>query len=86
MLCEIVDNGIGRSEAARRHKDGLKTGPYQSKGMQLCEERVELYKSLFNTRFSVQVVDLVDADDQPAGTQVNIAFETDPDAIVAQVC
>jgi len=86
LLCEIVDNGIGRSEAARRHKDGLKTGSYQSKGMQMCQERVELYKSLFNTRFSVQVVDLVDEDDQPAGTKVNIAFETDPDAMMAEVC
>jgi sensor histidine kinase YesM len=86
LLCEIIDNGVGRSEAARRHKGGLKTGSHQSKGMQLCQERVELYKSLFNTRFSVQVVDLVDADNQPAGTKVNIAFETDPDAMVAQVC
>jgi LytS/YehU family sensor histidine kinase len=86
LLCEIIDNGVGRNEAARRHKEGLKTGCYESKGMQLCQERVDLYKSLFNTRFSVQVVDLVDADNQPAGTKVNIAFEMDPDAIVAQVC
>lgn len=81
LLCEIVDNGIGRSEAARMHKSGLKTGSHQSKGMQLCQERVELYKSLFNTRFSIQVLDLADANNQPAGTRVEIAFEMDPDTV-----
>jgi LytS/YehU family sensor histidine kinase len=85
LLCEIIDNGVGRNAAARHHEGGLKTGSHQSKGMQLCQERVELYKSLFNTRFSIQVSDLVDAGNQPAGTKVSIAFEMDPDMIAAQM-
>ncbi|KAA2244952.1 GAF domain-containing protein [Chitinophaga agrisoli] len=78
LLCEITDNGIGRNAAAQQHGNGLKTGNHQSRGMQLCQERVDLYKSLFNTRFSIQVSDLVDEGNQPAGTRVDIAFEMEP--------
>jgi len=85
VICEIMDNGVGRSEAARYTDNGLKTGRHQSKGMNLCQERVDLYKSLFDTRFSIQVADLVDARNQPAGTKVTIAFEINPDMITTQV-
>ncbi len=78
LLCEIIDNGIGRNAAAQQHENGLKTGSHQSRGMQLCQERVDLYRSLFNTRFSIQISDLVDEGNQPAGTRVDIAFEMEP--------
>jgi C4-dicarboxylate-specific signal transduction histidine kinase len=85
VLCEITDNGVGRSGAARYTETGLKTGKHQSRGMGLCQERVDLYQSLFNSRFSIQVADLLDAHNQPAGTKVTIAFEINPDMIATQV-
>lgn len=78
LLCEITDNGIGRGEAARYQHSDLKSGAHQSRGMQLCLERVELYRSLFNTHLSIHVSDLFDDLNQPCGTRVNIAFETAP--------
>jgi LytS/YehU family sensor histidine kinase len=85
LVCEITDNGIGRGEAARQAEHGLKTGRYQSKGMHLCQERVDLYKSLFNTTFSIQVTDLTDAANRPAGTKVTIAFEMNPEIMAEQM-
>ncbi|WP_295126025.1 histidine kinase [uncultured Chitinophaga sp.] len=74
LLCEIIDNGIGRTKSAQLRTNGLKQGAYQSRGMQLCLERVELYKALFNTNFSIEVYDLYDDEGNAQGTKVNISF------------
>lgn len=76
LLCEILDNGIGRDEALRKRDQG-----HISKGMSLCMERVDLYKALFNTTFNIQVLDLYDEDGVPQGTKVNIAFEIDKEVV-----
>lgn len=70
LLCEILDNGVGRDQALRKRTEG-----HVSKGMNLCMERVDLYKALFNTTFNIRVFDLYDEDGTPQGTKVNIAFE-----------
>lgn len=75
LLCEVIDNGIGRAKSAQLRTGGLKQGAYQSRGMQLCLERVELYKALFNTQFRIDVYDLFDEEGGAAGTKVNISFE-----------
>jgi len=71
LLCEITDNGIGRKLAGQNRTQTLKHDAYKSKGMMLCMERVELYKSLFNTDFSIEIEDLYN-DEMPAGTKVSI--------------
>lgn len=76
LLCEILDNGIGRDQALRKRDQG-----HISKGMSLCMERVDLYKALFNTTFNIQVLDLYDEDGVPQGTKVNIAFEIDKEVV-----
>ncbi len=80
LLCEIVDNGVGRAESARH-----RPGKHASKGMNLCMERVELYKVLFNTTFTIRVTDLYDEDGAPQGTKVNIAFEIAPGMGIAHL-
>lgn len=76
LLCEILDNGIGRDAALRKRDQG-----HISKGMSLCMERVDLYKALFNTTFNIHVFDLYDEDGVPQGTKVNIAFEIDKEVV-----
>ena len=76
LLCEILDNGIGRDQALRKRGEG-----HISKGMSLCMERVDLYKALFNTTFNIHVFDLYNEEGVPQGTKVNIAFEIDKEAV-----
>lgn len=76
LLCEIIDNGVGRDQALRKRTEG-----HVSKGMSLCMERVDLYKALFNTTFNIRVFDLYDEDGAPQGTKVNIAFEIGKEAL-----
>lgn len=78
LMCEILDNGIGREQSSRRHGNGLRGESHTSKGMSLCMERVELYKALFNTTFNIHVFDLYSEDGLAEGTKVNIAFEIAP--------
>ena len=78
LMCEILDNGIGREQSSRRQGNGLRGESHVSKGMSLCMERVELYKALFNTTFNIHVFDLYSEDGLAEGTKVNIAFEIAP--------
>lgn len=80
LLCEILDNGIGRTESLRH-----RVSKHASKGMSLCMERVELYKVLFNTTFNIRVTDLYDEDGSALGTKVSIAFEIAPGMGVAHL-
>ncbi|MGN6508962.1 MAG: histidine kinase [Chitinophaga sp.] len=80
LLCEITDNGVGRAQSTRRRVPG-----HASKGMNLCMERVELYKALFNSTFDIRVIDLYGEDGAAQGTKVNIAFEIAPGAGVAHM-
>ncbi len=80
LLCEITDNGVGRAQSTRRRVPG-----HASKGMNLCMERVELYKALFNSTFDIRVIDLYGEDGAAQGTKVNIAFEIAPGASVAHM-
>jgi ligand-binding sensor domain-containing protein len=66
----ISDNGIGRARAA-----ALKSKTATAKksfGMKVTSERIALINQLYHTSTSVVVLDLVDAEGEPAGTEVNI--------------
>ncbi|WP_143309351.1 sensor histidine kinase [Chitinophaga vietnamensis] len=77
LLCEVEDNGIGRHHASRRNNEGLKSG-YQSKGIELCMERMELYRTMFNSHCHIEIEDLFGETQQAGGTRVSITFEIDP--------
>lgn len=71
VVCEVIDNGIGReaSNALKtnsRHKSSL--------GMKITEERMEIINARNLTNNSYNIEDLMDEDGTPSGTKVSIYF------------
>lgn len=77
--CEVTDNGIGRVQALKYHHDGLKTNNHHSRGMEICMERASLYRSMYHTRFNIEITDLPGEENTVQGTRVYITFEVDPE-------
>lgn len=73
LLCTIEDNGIGRAAAIRR---SALTPKYQSKGMSLSQERINLYNKQHHNKISTQITDKFDEAGEPCGTLVSITFTT----------
>ncbi|MBC7891369.1 MAG: histidine kinase [Sphingobacteriaceae bacterium] len=64
----ITDNGIGRTAAgALKSKSATR---HKSFGMQVTGERIGLINQLYRSQTQVKIYDLVDAEGQPAGTEV----------------
>ncbi|NLR78994.1 sensor histidine kinase [Chitinophaga eiseniae] len=76
--CEVTDNGIGRVQALQYHHDGLKTNNHHSRGMEICMERASLYRSMYHTRFDIEITDLPGDENTVRGTRVYIIFEVAP--------
>lgn len=66
----ITDDGIGRQEAAVLKSKSAT--PQKSFGMNVTSERIALINQLYRSHTHVQIIDLVDADGHPAGTEVII--------------
>ncbi len=71
--CIIDDNGIGR-EMAMRNKSQT-TSTYESKGMKLVKNRLNLYNSIHNKGGSIEVIDKKDKNNNPQGTIVIVKFK-----------
>jgi len=72
LTVTVEDNGIGRSEAAR-----YKTAEhieYQSRGMTLTAERIQIMNTLHGEGIRVEVEDLTDGNGIAAGTRVIVRF------------
>jgi ligand-binding sensor domain-containing protein len=72
LIIVIEDNGIGREKAASYKTD--EHIEYQSKGMSLTAERIELMNTLYGEGIGVDVLDLKDEAGQPLGTRVTLKF------------
>ncbi len=70
LLCVVEDNGIGR-QAAEKIKASNKL--HKSVGMMLTKERIELINK--GDALSVQIVDLMDEFEEPAGTRVEVMMD-----------
>lgn len=72
IIIAITDNGVGRNVNKNIDHSTLHTS-YATK---IVQNRLQLYKDLFKKEFSCEIVDLVDANNQPLGTKVilNIAI------------
>ena len=72
MLCNIEDNGIGRTKAAeiKRHSC-LNT---KSRGMMITKERLNILNKRSDEKFSVRVIDLKDKNGIPTGTRVELSI------------
>lgn len=66
--CEIIDNGVGRAfhEPKRLNK---------SLGSKITHQRVEQLNKLFHISSSIEIIDLLSADNEPEGTKVIIVLE-----------
>ena len=67
---EITDDGIGR-EMAGQHKSKSATRQ-KSFGLKMTSERLDAINHIYQTKTEVQIVDLVDAEGNAAGTKVII--------------
>jgi len=66
ILCIIEDNGVGRNQKSNNNK------PYKSVGMSITKERL----ASFGLSSSVQVIDLLDDQNKPRGTRVELVINT----------
>lgn len=64
----ITDDGVGRSRAAELISKSA--SHRKSFGLKMTSERIALVNQLYQTHTQVRIEDLVDADGQPAGTEV----------------
>jgi hypothetical protein len=69
----IEDNGIGR-EQSKAYKD-LNKPFYKSVGMEITRERINIFNQDPTTTNSVQITDLYDSQQRPAGTRVEFALK-----------
>ena len=68
LVCEIVDNGVGRE--FHKSLKSMKNKLHKSTGMNLTKSRLELLDQSSSGKTHLEVEDLYDADGNPKGTRV----------------
>lgn len=66
----ITDDGVGRARATELQSKSA--SHRKSFGLKMTSERIALVNQLYHTHTNVQIEDLMDAEGQPAGTEVTI--------------
>ncbi len=69
----IKDNGIGRAQAADYNK--LNKLRHKSVGLKITEDRIQLYNQEHNANGYVKIFDLVDGNNNPVGTRVEVKIK-----------
>jgi sensor histidine kinase YesM len=70
LLVEVTDDGVGREQAAEyESKSAVRK---KSFGLKMTSERIEAINQLYKMEADVQITDINDAGDKPAGTKVKI--------------
>ena len=72
LIIHIVDNGIGREQAAKMNSRNRNN--HKSYGMQITRDRLNLIEQSLAIRTCVDIHDRFDAHGQPAGTEVKITI------------
>jgi LytS/YehU family sensor histidine kinase len=72
LICSITDNGIGRKKSAEL-KSSLSLNK-RSLGMNITASRLHLLNEGMGNQIELQIIDLLDSDDQGAGTRVIITI------------
>jgi hypothetical protein len=70
-ICEITDNGIGRVKAAELNL----TKQHKSLGTIITHEMFDTLHKIKDTDYNVEIIDLYDDQNMPAGTKVVIRME-----------
>ncbi len=74
IICTIDDNGIGRTAAkAQAADDPLRKKSY---GMQLNQQRLQLYREKHKRDIQAHITDKYDDQGKPTGTRVRVEIET----------
>ena len=69
----VEDNGVGNAQAAA-YKEKNRPG-HQSLGLLITKERINIFNRQHNSGATLQLVDLYDDQQQPAGTRVEIKIK-----------
>lgn len=73
ICCTVEDNGVGRAEAAARHRNDPERQNYRSRGTQITEKRLELLRQSKEQEVSVKTIDLYHPEThESTGTRVEI--------------
>lgn len=72
LICSIIDNGVGR-KAAEAYKSARHI-EYQSKGINLTSQRIEMLNAAIYENITVSIEDLYDSSGTPAGTKVTLTL------------
>jgi hypothetical protein len=72
LVCMLEDNGIGR-KAAMKYKS-ISPINYQSKGLSLTADRIEMYNREHEQQITMHIHDLEDEAGRALGTRVTISF------------
>ena len=72
LVCRVEDNGIGRQKA--QLQKNTRPAAYQSRGMQLTHERIELINTNASRKITVEIKDKFDEQNEANGTDVIIRF------------
>jgi len=72
FICIIEDNGIGRKRA-KEYKSQMHV-EYQSKGMSLTAERINILNRQLIDPITIEIIDLTNAQNQAMGTKVILRF------------
>ena len=72
LLVKITDDGVGRIKALSPQNN--ETNGHRSMGLNITSQRIKMLHSTGILHNPVNIVDLIDANGLPAGTQVNITL------------
>lgn len=82
LQIDIEDNGIGRQKAAAIKKQKLGAEQFESKGIALSQQRIDLLNRQQATIAKVEIIDLADASQRPGGTKVIIQLPFDTQKLI----
>lgn len=69
----IEDNGVGRNQSANYNK--INKLHHKSIGLKITEDRVHLFNQSENSNGHINITDLFDEDNKPAGTKVEVKIK-----------
>ena len=73
LLATIRDNGIGRAASARlKQNEGVVKTGYESKGMSMVQQRLQLLQQQYDKPFDATISDITDIHGVVQGTQVTL--------------
>jgi two-component system, LytTR family, sensor kinase len=74
LHCIISDNGIGRTAAAQLRKASVGGEKYQSKGLRLVDDRLQILEQQYGKTFHASIQDITDEKGLVTGTRVTLVL------------